>query len=69
MQEILHTKNGIVPTNSKIQVKYADKPKVDAEGAPFLLLSPAQIGNLYYMDWTDFNMSDWTKKWNRSVAQ
>lgn len=69
MQEILHTKNGIVPTNSKIQVKYADKPKVDAVGDPFLLLSPDQIANLYYMDWTNFNMSDWTKKWNRSVAQ
>jgi putative spermidine/putrescine transport system substrate-binding protein len=69
MQEILHTKNGIVPTNSKVQVKYADQPKLDAEGAPFLLLSPEQIGNLYYMDWSNFNMSEWTKKWNRSVAQ
>jgi hypothetical protein len=50
-------------------VKYADQPKLDAEGAPFLLLSPEQIGNLYYMDWSNFNMSEWTKKWNRSVAQ
>ena len=69
MQEILHTKNGIVPTNRKVQVKYADQPKLDAAGEPFLLLSPDQIANLYYMDWSDFSMKDWTRKWNRTVAQ
>ncbi len=69
MQEILHTKNGVVPTNRKVQVKYADQPKLDANGAPFLLLSPEQIGNLYYIDWSNFNMSEWTDKWNRMVAQ
>ncbi len=69
MQEILHTKNGIVPTNKKVQVKYADKPKLDADGFPFLLLSPEDVANLYYIDWANFNMSEWTKKWNRMIAQ
>ena len=69
MQEILHTKNGIVPTNRKVQVKYSGQPKLDSDGAPFLLLSPDQISNLYYMDWSNFDMKEWTKKWNRIVAQ
>lgn len=69
MQEILHTKNGIVPTNKKVQQKYSGEPKLDVDGQPFLLLSPEEIGNLYYMDWSDFNMKDWTRKWNRTVAR
>ena len=32
MQEVLHTRNGIVPTNSKVQVKYSGKPKLDSTG-------------------------------------
>jgi putative spermidine/putrescine transport system substrate-binding protein len=68
MQEILHTKNGIVPTNSKVQVKYSGQPKLDSSGVPFLMLSPDQIANLYYMDMSAFDMKDWTRKWNRTVA-
>ena len=68
MQEILHTKNGIVPTNRKVQVKYSGEPKLDSTGVPFLMLSPDQIANLYYMDWSGFSMKDWTRKWNRIVA-
>jgi putative spermidine/putrescine transport system substrate-binding protein len=69
MQEILHTKNGIVPTNEKIQEKYAGSPKTDPSGEPFLMLSPKQIANLYYMDYSNFKMQEWTKKWNRMVAR
>ena len=68
MQEILHTKNGIVPTNSKVQVKYSGSPKLDSSGVPFLMLAPEQIANLYYMDMSAFDMKDWTRKWNRTVA-
>ena len=68
MQEILHTKNGIVPTNGKVQAKYADKAKLDSSGVPFLMLAPEQIANLYYMDMSAFDMKDWTRKWNRVVA-
>ena len=68
MQEVLHTRNGIVPTNSKVQVKYSGKPKLDSTGVPFLMLSPDQIANLYYMDMSAFSMKDWTRKWNRIVA-
>ena len=68
MQEVLHTKNGIVPTNRKVQVKYSGDPKLDSTGVPFLMLSPDQIANLYYMDWSGFSMKDWTRKWNRIVA-
>ena len=68
MQEILHTKNGVVPTNGKVQVKYSGQPKLDSSGVPFLMLSPDQIANLYYMDMSAFNMKDWTRKWNRIVA-
>ncbi len=69
MQEVLHTKNGIVPTNGIVQNKYKGDPKRDAAGDPFLLLAPEQIANLYYMDWDGFKMTDWSKKWNRMVAQ
>ena len=68
MQEVLHTKNGIVPTNGKVQAKYSDKAKLDSSGVPFLMLAPEQIANLYYMDMSAFNMKDWTRKWNRIVA-
>ena len=68
MQEILHTRNGIVPTNAKVQVKYAGSPKLDSTGVPFLMLAPEQIANLYYMDMSAFDMKDWTRKWNRIVA-
>ena len=68
MQEVLHTKNGIVPTNGKVQAKYSDKAKLDSSGVPFLMLAPEQIANLYYMDMSAFNMKDWTRKWNRVVA-
>ena len=68
MQEILHTRNGIVPTNSKVQVKYSGQPKLDSSGVPFLMLAPEQIANLYYMDMSAFDMKDWTRKWNRTVA-
>ena len=68
MQEVLHTKNGIVPTNGKVQAKYSDKAKLDSSGVPFLMLAPEQIANLYYMDMSAFDMKDWTRKWNRVVA-
>ena len=71
MQELLHVKNGIVPTNTKIQEKYSDPSKLkrDISGEPFLLMKPEEIANLYYMDWSNFNMKDWTRKWNRTVAK
>ena len=69
MQEILHTRNGIVPVNQKVQEKYSGSPKVDSSGEPFLLLSPQQIANLYSMDYSNFSMREWTKKWNRIVAR
>ncbi len=69
MQTILHTKNGIVPTNKVVQEKYAGDPKLDACGEPFLLLSPEEIANLYYVDFTGFDMRDWTAQWNRIVIQ
>ena len=69
MQEILHTKNGIVPVNERVQNKYSGSPKKDKSGEPFLMLSPQQIANLYYMDYSNFSMQEWTKKWNRAVAR
>ena len=69
MQEILHTKNGVVPVNEKVQEKYSGSPKVDSSGVPFLMLSPQQIANLYFIDYSNFNMQEWTKKWNRTVAR
>ena len=68
MQEVLHTKNGIVPTNGKVQAKYSGQAKLDSSGVPFLMLAPEQIANLYYMDMSAFDMKDWTRKWNRIVA-
>ncbi len=68
MQEILHTRNGIVPTNSKVQAKYSGSPKLDSSGVPFLMLAPEQVANLYYLDLSSFDMKEWTRKWNRVVA-
>ena len=68
MQEILHTKNGIVPTNGKVQAKYSGSPKLDSSGVPFLMLAPEQVANLYYLDLSSFDMKEWTRKWNRIVA-
>lgn len=71
MQELLHVKNGIVPPNRNIQVKYSDPSKLkrDASGVPFLLMKPSEVDNLYNIDWSDFSMKDWTRKWNRQVAK
>ena len=68
MQEILHTRNGIVPANRKVQIKYAGNPKLDSSGVPFLMLAPEQIANLYYMDMSAFDMRDWSRQWNRIVG-
>ena len=71
MQEMLHVKNGIVPPNRNIQEKYSDPAKLkrDANGTPFLLMKPSEIDNLYQIDWSNFNMKQWTRKWNRQVAK
>jgi hypothetical protein len=69
MQAILHTKNGVVPTNKVVQAKYAATPKLDACGNPFLLLSPEEIGNLYSIDYNRFDMKKLTNQWNRVIAK
>lgn len=71
MQELLHVKNGIVPPNRNVQEKYSDPAKLkrDASGTPFLLMKPSEISNLYQIDWSDFSMKQWTRKWNRTVAK
>ena len=71
MQTLLHVKNGIVPTNAKVQAEYSDSSKLkrDASGEPFLLMKPAEIANLYYIEWSKFNQKQWTNKWNRTVAK
>ena len=68
MQEILHTDNGVVPVNRKVQIRHSGNPKLDSSGVPFLMLEPAQIADLYYMDMSDLDMSDWVRKWNRIVG-
>ena len=69
MQTILHTQNGVVPTNTLVQSKYAADPKLDACGNPFLLLSPEEIGNLYSIDYDKLDMEGLIDQWNRTVAQ
>ncbi len=68
MQEILHTGNGVVPTNRRVQIKYSGSPKLDSSGVPFLMLAPEQIADLYYMDMSVLDMRDWVRKWNRIVG-
>ena len=69
MQTILHTKNGVVPTNVEVQKQFAGSPKLDACGSPFLLMSPEEIANLYYIDYSKFDMSELTNQWNRTVPK
>ena len=71
MQTLLHVKNGIVPTNVKVQEKYSapSKLKRDISGEPFLLMKPEEIANLYHIDWSKFDQKQWTRKWNLAVAK
>jgi putative spermidine/putrescine transport system substrate-binding protein len=71
MQEVLHTKNGIVPTSTNIQNKYSDPSmlKSDSTGVPFLLMKPADIAGLYRMDSDKVDLKDWTRKWNRTIPK
>lgn len=68
MQETLHITNGVVPTNRHVQMKHSGSPKLDSSGVPFLMLAPEQIADLYYMDMSAFDMSDWVRQWNRIVG-
>ena len=68
MQEILHTKNGIVPVSRSIEEKYMDQAAKDPSGEPMLMLSPKEIANLYYIDYDNFDMRAFTKEWNRKIS-
>jgi len=32
-------------------------------------MKPGEIGNLHFMDWSNFNMREWTHKWHWTVAK
>ena len=45
------------------------KPKRDISGEPLLLIKPEEIANLHYVDWSNFNMREWTHKCHGTVAK
>ena len=34
-----------------------------------MLLDPAQIRNMYYIDWSKVNVNEWVNKWSRVMAR
>ncbi len=68
MQDILHTRNGIVPVNGATQAKFKGQAPLDPAGEPMLMLSPEEIANLYYINYGEFDMRAFTKEWNRTIT-
>lgn len=58
-------KTGVVPVKKAALAKLADDPEI----RDVMLLHPAQIRNLYYIDWSKVNIGEWVNKWNRVIAR
>lgn len=65
VQETLCRANGIVPVNPDAAVKLQDDPLLKE----MMLLTPEQIANAYYADWSKVSMAQWGQKWNRVVLR
>ncbi len=64
-QETLCRESGIVPVNPDAAAALQDDPLLKK----VMLLSPEQIDNTYYPDWSKINMTEWTRKWNEMVIE
>ncbi len=58
-------KLGQVPVKKGALAKLGDDPEL----REIMLLTPAQIRNMYYLDWSRVNFSEWVSKWSRAMAQ
>lgn len=65
MQEGEHVNNGIVPTHSQIQAKYAPKQRQDKFGTYFNLMSADAVAGMYYLKFDKIDRRAWGKKLQR----
>jgi putative spermidine/putrescine transport system substrate-binding protein len=65
VQVELPKKTGIAPVSKAALAKLAADPELKG----LMLLEPAKIRNLYYIDWSKVNVGEWVSKWNRVMAR
>lgn len=67
MQEGIFINNGTIPTNGKMQAKFAAEvgQEKDPFGSLYRLLAPETIANMYYLKFDDIDRRAWGKKLQR----
>ena len=65
VQVELSKKVGLVPVKKAALAKVAADPELKA----VMLLDPAEIRNMYYIDWSKVNVNEWVNKWSRVMAR
>jgi len=58
-------KVGIAPVKKAALARLADDPELRG----LMLLTPKQIQNMYYIDWSKVNVGEWVNKWSRVLAR
>ena len=65
VQVELPKKVGLVPVKKAALARLAEDPELKA----VMLLDPAEIRNMYYIDWSKVNVNEWVNKWSRVMAR
>lgn len=65
VQVAMSKKTGLMVGSKAALTKLANEPAMKG----LMLLDPAQIRNMYYIDWSKVNLNDWISKWNRTMAR
>jgi spermidine/putrescine-binding protein len=65
VQETLARKNGVGPVNKMAAEALKKEPILNE----LMLLKEGEIANAYFADWSKFSLSEWTDKWNRTMAK
>ena len=64
VQDYMTRNRGLVAVNSEALKRLATDPLL----SEMLLLKPAEVANVYVIDFSKVNLTEWTDKWNRMVA-
>ena len=65
VQTELPKRVGVAPVKKAALVKLAEDPELK----DVMRLDPAQIRNMYFIDWSKVNIAEWVNKWNRVIAR
>lgn len=65
VQEDLAIANGVVPINKAAAAKLSSDPLLKE----LMLLTPEEVANAYYADWSKVSMSGLSDKWNRMITR